>query len=66
MLTIVISACLISDPASCKDYKLPVDGDMDTVQCSLLAPPFLANWQESHPDWAVKRWKCVPTTVNDT
>ncbi len=66
MLTIVISACLIADPKSCKDYTLPVDGDMDTVQCALIAPPFLANWQETHPQWTVKRWKCQPTTMNDT
>jgi hypothetical protein len=66
MLTIVISACLVADPKSCKDYTLPVDGDMDTVQCALIAPPFLANWQETHPQWTVKRWKCQPATMNDT
>ncbi len=66
MLTIVISACLIAEPASCKDYKLPVDGDMDTTQCAMMAPPFLANWADAHPQWQVKKWKCQPTTMNDT
>ncbi len=66
MLTIIISACLITDPSSCKDYRMPVEGDMDTVQCSMLAPPFLANWQQAHPQMAIKRWKCQPTTMDDT
>lgn len=65
MLTIVISACLLSDPNVCKEYKLPLDGDMDTTQCAMFAPPFLANWSNDHPQWQVKRWVCRPATEND-
>ncbi len=65
MLTIVISACLIADPSSCRDYTLPVDGDMDAMRCALEAPPFLATWQQSHPQWTVRRWKCQPAIFDD-
>lgn len=65
MLTIIISACLISDPNSCKDYRLPVEGGMDAVQCSLMAPPYLATWMESHPELAIKKWKCQPAAMED-
>lgn len=66
MLTIVLSACLISDPGVCKDYKMPVDGDMDATQCALVAPPYFAAWATEHPGWQIRRWKCLSSSLNDT
>lgn len=66
MMTIVLSACLLANPATCKDFKLPLDGDMDASQCAMYAPPFFAQWAEEHPDWAIKRWKCQSATQDET
>ncbi|HKZ95649.1 MAG TPA: hypothetical protein VJ045_01565 [Hyphomicrobiaceae bacterium] len=66
MMTIILSACLIADPKVCKDYRLPLDGDMSAMQCAVNAPPFFAQWAEEHPAWRVMRWTCQPASLNDT
>jgi hypothetical protein len=65
MLTIVLSACLISNPGQCRDFKIPLDVDMDTKECAMAAPPYFAKWVEEHPAWQVRRWKCQPTSQHD-
>jgi hypothetical protein len=66
MMTIILSACLIADPRQCKDFRLPLDGEMTTTSCAMNAPPFFAQWSEEHPAWRVMRWKCQPAGLNDT
>lgn len=65
MVAIILSACLIADPNTCKDYKLPLEGDMTTTQCAMFAPPFFAQWADEHPAWKIRRWKCVPAGQSD-
>ncbi|MGE0024049.1 MAG: hypothetical protein AB7S70_10515 [Hyphomicrobium sp.] len=65
MLSIILSACLISDPHSCKDFKIPLDVSMDARQCTMAAPPYFAQWAEEHPNWQIKRWKCQASSLND-
>ena len=66
MLSIVLSACLISNPGQCRDFTIPLDVDMDVLRCAMVAPPYFAQWAEEHPLWQIKRWKCQPTGLNDT
>lgn len=66
MMTIVLSACLMAEPSTCKDHRIALDGDMDTTSCAMYAPPFFAKWAEDHPGWVIKKWKCVPAALNDT
>ncbi len=65
-MTIILSACLIAEPASCKDFKLGIDGEMDSTHCAMYAPPFFAQWSEEHPGWVVKKWQCRATSEDDT
>jgi hypothetical protein len=66
MMTIILSACLVADPATCKDFRLPLDGEMDTRQCAMVAPPFFAQWSEEHPAWRVMKWSCQSSEIDDT
>jgi hypothetical protein len=65
MLAIVLSACLTNDPNVCRDYKIPIDADIDAMTCMAEAPPHFAKWTEEHPGWQVTRWRCAPSTEND-
>lgn len=65
MLAIILSACLANDPNVCKDYKIPLDADVDTTNCALFAPPHFAKWAEAHPGWQIKRWKCAAASYDD-
>ncbi len=65
MIAIIISACLISDPEVCKDYRLPLDLNIDAGQCAMHAPPHFAQWAEEHPGWQIRRWRCSAKSAND-
>jgi hypothetical protein len=66
MMTIILSACLVSSPGECRDFRLPLDGDMTALSCTMKAPPYFAKWMDEHPSWQVMRWKCQPATISET
>ena len=49
MLAIVLSACLTSDPNVCRDYKIPIDADIDAMTCMMEAPPHLRSGPKNIP-----------------
>lgn len=61
MVSFVIQACLITNPASCKDHTYPLDAEYDQTSCMMNAPPYIAKWAEEHPAWQVKSWRCAPS-----
>lgn len=61
MLSIVLSACLVSDPAQCRDHNLPAQNIVDPTRCVMLAQPFVAKWADDHPEWEIKRFACRMT-----
>jgi hypothetical protein len=65
MIAIVLSACLANDPHVCKDYKIPIDADIDAMTCMMEAPPHFAKWSEEHPGWQVARWRCAPASEDN-
>ncbi len=65
MLSIILSACLVSDPAECRDFKIPVDFRMPAKNCTMAAAPGCARWGNEHPQWQIKRWKCQSSTFKD-
>lgn len=58
MLSIMISACLISDPNVCKDHAIPIGNDVDPAQCALYAPPHFGQWADENPGWRIVKWRC--------
>ena len=52
MIAIVISACLISNPNVCKDYRVPLAAHVDAKGCLFQAQPHLPKWAEQHPQLA--------------
>lgn len=66
MLSIILSACLVAHPDQCRDFKIPLNVNMDAMHCTMAAPPYFAQWAEEHPQWQIRRWKCQPAGLNDT
>jgi hypothetical protein len=66
MLSIILSACLVTHPDQCRDFKIPLDVTMDPLHCAMAAPPYFAQWAEEHPQWQIRRWKCQPVTMDNT
>jgi hypothetical protein len=65
MIAIVISACLISSPSTCKEYRVPLAHDVDAKRCLYEAQPHLPRWSENHPDWQIKSWRCASADSQD-
>lgn len=65
MLAIIVSACLVSDPGSCKDYRIPLDSSIDPNRCVMFAPPHIAKWAAEHPNLVITKFICRPASVND-
>ena len=65
MISIIISACLISNPAVCKDYRVPLASNVDTKGCLFQAQPHLPKWAEQHPKWQIKSWRCASGDYQD-
>jgi hypothetical protein len=65
MIAIVISACLVSNPNVCKDYRVPLAAEVDAKRCMFEAQPHFANWAAQHPNWTIKSWRCASGDVQD-
>ena len=65
MISIIISACLLSDPKVCKDYKIQLGEDVELDKCANNAPPYFVPWAEEHPGWQIKKWRCASGNEND-
>ena len=65
MIAIIVSACLVGDPGSCKNYKIPLDESIDANSCIINAPPHLARWAEQHPGLIISKFECRPANESD-
>ena len=65
MIAIVISACLVSNPHVCKDYRVPLAVEIDAYHCMTDAQPHFATWAAQHPGWTITRWRCASSDVED-
>ena len=65
MITLIVSACLISDPQSCKTFRLPITDQESTFSCIMAAPPLLPQWTDDHPGWQITKWTCGSSQVAD-
>jgi len=59
LIDLVLTVCLMADPAKCRTEHLYFENRGSLFQCMLLAPPEIAKWSERHPALRVVRWKCA-------
>lgn len=58
---IVLYACLVSAPATCREEHINFSMEASaTSACIMSSQAAIAQWTQSHPQWQVGRWKCVP------
>lgn len=65
MLAIILSACLMSDPGTCRDFKVPLTVAIDPMNCAMYAPPHFSRWAEQNPGWQIKKWRCTAISEQD-
>jgi hypothetical protein len=58
MIAIILSTCLVSHPAVCREQTIPLSSEVSAIQCTKFAALHVAQWSEQHPRWRVVRWRC--------
>ena len=60
-MDLVLLACLIVEPTSCRQERLAMAYAPTTpMACMAAAPALLAEWSSENPELTVKRWTCAP------
>ncbi len=61
MIEIVLSVCMLADPARCKDVHLSYMAEGQGVtphQCMMYGQSEIAKWAEGNPNWKLHKWSC--------
>lgn len=58
LIELVISVCAVANPQNCRDIVHPDVKRASQLECVLSAPIETAKWEESHPQWQVKKTEC--------
>ena len=65
MYELIISACMISSPQTCKDIHLTyMDKIATPFQCMRYGQPEMAKWSVTNPDWNIKKFRCGRVDVS--
>jgi hypothetical protein len=65
MMALVVSACLLGDPAVCRTFRTPVPDQTDAMACTISAQIYLPQWSDEHPGWRIGKWACATAAVAD-
>lgn len=65
MIALVVFACFISVPGTCRAFQIPMPDQADTFACLMSAPPMLPQWSADHPGWTVTKWSCSSSQYSD-
>ena len=59
-MIILMAICLLSSPGDCREERISLSYEASSpMACVVHSQSAIANWQNSHPQWRVGRWRCV-------
>ncbi|WGF89500.1 hypothetical protein [Marinivivus vitaminiproducens] len=58
MFELVLTACLIANPAKCERIQLPFAEPSGITQCMFNGQLRAAEWKREHPSYDVRKWRC--------
>lgn len=58
MLELVLTVCILAHPEKCVEQRILFESSGSLRQCTMSAPPILAQWGDQHREWFIQRWKC--------
>lgn len=65
MFELIISVCLMNDPAQCKNVHLTYMGELSSpYQCMRGGQPELVKWTVNNPGWSIRKWRCGQVDVS--
>lgn len=64
MYEILITACLLANPASCETFELPMLSYASVRECTYRAQLDAVRWAEGMPKWAIRKLTCTGVGQN--
>lgn len=64
MIHLVLTVCLASAPASCKEERPVFDGSL--LACATQGQLLAAQWLSEHPAYTLSRWRCEANKPRET
>jgi hypothetical protein len=58
MINLVLTVCAVTSPGTCEERNLSFAADFSLRQCTMAAPPYIAQWIGEHPKWTAVKWRC--------
>jgi hypothetical protein len=65
LIELIVTVCAISSPSTCEEAHLQFDWSGSLQQCTMAAPPYIAQWIGDHPKWNAVKWRCEYPGKND-
>ncbi|WP_162901350.1 hypothetical protein [Breoghania sp. L-A4] len=60
---VLITVCLIANPAHCRQVPVPVKLYASIRECSAHAQVDALRWAERKPGWRIAGWTCAPPSA---
>lgn len=64
-IDLIVTVCAVLSPSVCEETHLTFSGGESLRQCTMGAPPYIAQWVGEHPKWTAVRWRCEYPHSND-
>ena len=58
LIELVITVCAVLSPATCEEKHIAFSATISPRQCTMAAPPYVAQWVGEHPNWTAVKWRC--------
>ena len=65
LVNIILTVCTLSMPEQCEERRISLEWSGTLTRCVMDAPPYIAQWADSHPNWRPERWRCVYPEIED-
>jgi hypothetical protein len=57
-INLIITVCAVLSPTTCEEQRLIFSSSGSLRQCTMAAPPYIAQWIGEHPNWTAVKWRC--------
>ena len=66
MISLVILACLIDDPAKCREFEVKFEEEVTMQQCVQSSMINLTHWFRENENWKIEKFKCIESSKKET
>jgi hypothetical protein len=64
-INLVLTVCAVLSPTTCEEQRLVLSWNGSLAQCTMAAPPYVAQWVGEHPKWTAVKWRCEYPHANN-